>query len=122
MITDNCMEDIQQSARLNTMFGCCQHGVSRFYTVFLATFEIHISSHWRGRAPTVKIINSYYLFLFLLYRGTMKLRIDPRQEKTMCHPSQSSITHRKYDFVVFVLSKQCNYGNGSLKKINYKKY
>ena len=88
MITDNCIEEIQHSARLNITFGRRLHNMSQFYTVFLATFEIHISSQWRGSPPTVKY-NQFLSFVFLL---------------------------------LFVLSKQCNYGNGNLKKINYKRY
>jgi len=84
MISGNCMEEIQHSARLNIMFCRCQNIVSLFNIVFSATIEIHISSQWRGSDFTLKYYQFILLFLFLSHRRAMKLRNNSRQEKTMC--------------------------------------
>lgn len=84
MISGNCMEEIQHSARLNILFCRCQDIVSLFNTVFSTTFEIHISSQWRGSDFTLKYYQFILLYLFLRHRRAMKQRNNSRQEKTMC--------------------------------------
>lgn len=95
MISDNCMEKIQHTARLNTMFGRCQDSVWWFNTVSLATLEIHISSQWRGSVFTVKycqfilfVIFIYFYFYVTGEQWNYALTLDRKRQCVA--PSQSS--------------------------------